>query len=77
MLLQNSKRLVRRRAFRASEGIGATVGQSRPISIRAEGAVDASALGRMPRGKISKRGNHYLRVLFVQAAWVVLIKPIP
>jgi transposase len=25
--------------------------------------------------KISKRGNRYLRVLFVQAAWVVLIKP--
>ena len=24
---------------------------------------------------ISKRGNRYLRVLFVQAAWVVLIKP--
>jgi transposase len=26
-------------------------------------------------GGISKRGNHYLRALFVQAAWVVLIKP--
>jgi transposase len=26
-------------------------------------------------GKISKRGNRYLRVLFIQAAWVVLIKP--
>ena len=27
-------------------------------------------------GKISRRGNrYYLRVLFVQAAWVVLIKP--
>ena len=26
-------------------------------------------------GMISKRGNRYLRVLFVQAAWVVLIKP--
>ena len=26
-------------------------------------------------GKISKRGNRYLRVFFVQAAWVVLIKP--
>jgi len=26
-------------------------------------------------GKISKRGNRYLRVLFVQAAWIVLIKP--
>jgi transposase len=26
-------------------------------------------------GKVSKRGNRYLRVLFVQAAWVVLIWP--
>ena len=26
-------------------------------------------------GKISRRGNRYLRVLFVQAAWVVLIRP--
>jgi transposase len=26
-------------------------------------------------GKISKRGDRYLRVLIVQAAWVVLIKP--
>ena len=25
-------------------------------------------------GSISKRGNRYLRVLFVQAAWVVLVK---
>jgi hypothetical protein len=25
-------------------------------------------------GKISKRGNRYLRVLFVQAAWVVHVK---
>jgi len=30
---------------------------------------------RIILGKISKRGNRYLRVLFVQAAWVVLIKP--
>jgi len=26
-------------------------------------------------GKISKRGNRYLRKLFVQAAWVVLVRP--
>jgi len=26
-------------------------------------------------GSISKRGNRYLRALFVQAAWVVLVKP--
>jgi len=45
----------------------------------------AAWLGLVPRqistgdrtilGKISKRGNRYLRVLFVQAGWVVLIKP--
>jgi transposase len=45
----------------------------------------AAWLGLVPRqistgdrtilGKISKRGNRYLRVLFVQAAWAVLIKP--
>jgi transposase len=28
-------------------------------------------------GKISKRGNRYLRVLFVQAAWVVVAKVKP
>jgi transposase len=26
-------------------------------------------------GRISKQGNRYLRALFVQAAWVVLIEP--
>ena len=26
-------------------------------------------------GKVSKQGNRHLRVLFVQAAWIVLIKP--
>jgi transposase len=45
----------------------------------------AAWLGLVPRqistgdrtilGKISKRGNRYVRVLFVQAAWVVLIRP--
>src|SRR5258708_9820255 len=45
----------------------------------------AAWLGLLPRqistgdrtilGKISKRGNRCLRVLFVQAAWVVLIRP--
>jgi len=45
----------------------------------------AAWLGLVPRqistgdrtilGKISKCGNRYLRALFVQAAWVVLIKP--
>src|SRR5206468_5330453 len=32
---------------------------------------------RTSLGKISKRGNRYLRVLFVQAAWVVLVKVKP
>lgn len=45
----------------------------------------AAWLGLVPRqistgdrtilGKISKRGNRYLRKLFVQAAWVILVKP--
>jgi len=44
----------------------------------------AAWLGLVPRqmstgdrtilGKISRRGNRYLRVLFVQAAWVVLVR---
>jgi transposase len=47
----------------------------------------AAWLGLVPRqistgdrtilGKISKRGNRYLRMLFVQAAWVVLVKVQP
>src|ERR1700758_2219492 len=51
----------------------------------AKGRDFAAWLGLVPRqlstgdrtilGKISKRGNRYLRVLFVQAAWVVLIRP--
>jgi transposase len=51
----------------------------------AKGRDFAAWLGLVPRqistgdrtilGKISKRGNRYLRVLFVQAAWAVLIKP--
>ena len=51
----------------------------------AKGRDFAAWLGLVPRqmstgdrtilGKISKRGNRYLRVLFVQAAWIVLIKP--
>jgi len=51
----------------------------------AKGRDFAASLGLVPRqistgdrtilGKVSKRGNRYLRVLFVQAAWVVLIKP--
>jgi transposase len=51
----------------------------------AKGRDFAAWLGLVPKqistgdrtilGKISKRGDRYLRVLFVQAAWVVLIKP--
>jgi len=50
----------------------------------AKGRDFAAWLGLVPRqfstgdrtilGKISKRGNRYLRTLFVQAAWVVLVK---
>ena len=35
----------------------------------------ASTGDRIILGRVSKRGNRYLRLLFVQAAWVVLIKP--
>ena len=51
----------------------------------AKGRDFAAWLGLVPKqistgdrtilGKVSKRGNRYLRVLFVQAAWVVLVKP--
>ena len=51
----------------------------------AKGRDFAAWLGLVPKqfstgdrtilGKISKRGNRYLRFLFVQAAWVVLVKP--
>jgi len=60
----------------AAIGTGDTFGKGRDF---------AAWLGLVPRqvstgdrtilGSISKRGNRYLRVLFVQAAWVVLIKP--
>jgi transposase len=42
------------------------------------GSSPQANLDRRPHhllGKISERGSRYLRVLFVQAAWVVLIKP--
>ena len=39
------------------------------------GAQAISTGDRTILGKVSKQGNRYLRVLFVQAAWVVLIKP--
>ena len=66
-------------------------GCKRLVSVPGIGPIISSAmvarpwLGLVPKqistgdrtilGKISKRGNRYLRVLFVQAAWVVLIKP--
>ncbi len=65
-------------------GIGPIISSSIVAAIDA-GRDFAAWLGLVPRqistgdrtilGKISKRGNRYLRVLFVQAAWVVLIKP--
>src|SRR5438045_9101055 len=63
----------------------ATVGAIGAGDAFSKGRDFAAWLGLVPRqmstgdrtilGKISKRGNRYLRVLFVQAAWVVLIKP--
>jgi transposase len=65
-----------------SSAIVAAIGTGEVFS---KGRDFAAWLGLVPRqistgdrtilGKISKRGNRYLRVLFVQAAWVVLIRP--
>ena len=70
-------------------GIGPIISSAMVAAIGARDAFTkgrdfAAWLGLVPRqmstgdrtilGKISKRGNRYLRVLFVQAAWVVLIK---
>jgi transposase len=70
-------------------GIGPVISSAMVAAIGAGDAFSkgrdfAAWLGLVPRqmstgdrtilGKISKRGNRYLRVLFVQAAWVVLIK---
>jgi len=71
-------------------GIGPIISSAMVAAIGAgdvfsKGRDFAAWLGLVPRqmstgdrtilGKISRRGNRYLRVLFVQAAWVVLIKP--
>jgi transposase len=71
-------------------GIGPIISSAMVAAIGAgdvfsKGRDFAAWLGLVPRqistgdrtilGKISKRGNRYLRVLFVRAAWVVLIKP--
>jgi transposase len=71
-------------------GIGPIISSAMVAAIGAgdaftKGGDFAAWLGLVPRqistgdrtilGKISKRGNRYLRVLFTQAAWVVLIKP--
>jgi transposase len=71
-------------------GIGPIISSAMVAAIGAGDAFEkgrdfAAWLGLVPKqistgdrtilGKISKRGNRYLRVLFVQAAWVVLIRP--
>jgi transposase len=71
-------------------GIGPIISSATVAAIGAGDAFDkgrdfAAWLGLVPKqhstgdrtilGKISKRGNRYLRVLFVQAAWVVLLRP--
>jgi transposase len=65
-----------------SSAMAAAIGTGEAFS---KGRDFAAWLGLVPKqfstgdrtvlGKISKRGNRYLRVLFVQAAWVVLIRP--
>jgi MFS transporter, YNFM family, putative membrane transport protein len=52
-------------------GIGVSLVLAAFLAVQLEKHRPAAAI----LGKISKRGNCYLRVLFVQAAWVVLIKP--
>jgi transposase len=64
-----------------SSAMVAAIGAGDPFT---KGGDFAAWLGLVPKqfstgdrtvlGKISKRGNRYLRVLFVQAAWVVLIR---
>jgi transposase len=64
-----------------SSAVVAAIGTGEAFS---KGRDFAAWLGLVPRqmstgdrtilGKISKRGNRYLRTLFVQAAWVVLVK---
>ena len=71
-------------------GVGPIISSARVAAIGAgdvfnKGRDFTAWLGLVPKqistgdrtilGKISRRGNRYLRVLFVQAAWVVLIKP--
>jgi transposase len=71
-------------------GIGPVISSAMVAAIGAGDAFSkgrdfAAWLGLVPRqistgdrtvlGSMSKRGNRYPRVLFVQAAWVVLIKP--
>lgn len=71
-------------------GIGPVISSAMVAAIGAgdtfsKGRDFAAWLGLVPRqmstgdrtilGSISKRGNRYLRALFVQAAWVVLVRP--
>jgi transposase len=80
----------RLRGLMSVPGVGPIISSAMVAAIGAGDAFSkgrdfAAWLGLVPRqmstgdrtipGKISKRGNRYLRVLFVQAAWVVLIKP--
>jgi transposase len=60
----------------AAIGTGGTFSKGREFAAwRGLVPKQISTRDRTILGKISKRGNRYLRVLFVQAAWVVLIKP--
>ncbi len=67
----NSRRLICHAAPRTSLSSGQTI----TFLAGLHGDKQISTGDRTILGKISKRGNRYLRVLFVQAAWVVLIKP--
>jgi transposase len=61
--------------------------RSVPETCSPKAATSARGLGLVPKqistgdrtilGSISRLGNRYLRVLFVQAAWIVLVKLLP
>src|SRR5512141_2110487 len=78
------------RQLMTAPGIGPLIASAMVAAIGngaafAQGRDFAASLGLVPKqmstgdrtilGRITKRGNRYLRMLFVQAAWVVLIKP--
>ena len=67
--------LMKSRRFMTDMGLAPPRAAGFSLSLARRDPKQISTGDRTILGKISKRGNRYLRVLFVQAAWVVLIKP--